>query len=74
MTKIARVVLRKAKTYNLRGKKYYKDVHQIVKGEDVDEFINNGYFYCKLLKAKKPETKIEESEAQKTKKKKLVKN
>ena len=47
---VARVTLRKAKTYNLGGKRWIKDVPQLVRGEEaVQEFQNNGYFRVHIL-------------------------
>lgn len=55
---VARVTLRKAKTYNLGGKRWIKDVPQLVRGEEaVKEFENNGYFRVHILRDGSSEAK-----------------
>ena len=54
----AKVILRGAKTYNLGGMRWIKDVPKIVHGEDkVKEFKENGYFYVVMLKSKSDKKK-----------------
>ena len=71
----AKVVLRGAKTYTLRGKRWIKDVPQIVTDEGMlSELKSNGYFHVAILSqssktAKKVEEKVEDSPEDKLKKK-----
>ena len=54
---VARVVLRKAMTYSLGGKRWIKDVPGIVKGESKIEVMKaNGYFHVHVLKTGKPKS------------------
>ena len=46
----ARVILKQAQTYSLGGRRFIKDVPQIVTGDEVDQFKNNGYFHVTMLK------------------------
>ena len=46
----AKVILRKARTYNLGGKRWIKDVPGIVHGDAVKQYKENGYFYVAMLK------------------------
>lgn len=58
----ARVVLRGARTYQLAGRRFIKDVPQLVVGDDlVETFMLNGYFHV---------TELEPQVAKKKKKKK----
>lgn len=48
--KTAKVILRKALTYTVNKVKFKKDEIKIVKGEIVDQLLNNSYFSVTLLK------------------------
>ena len=46
----ARVVLRKARTYQLGGRRWIKDVPGIVKGEElIKQYQENAYFHVSVL-------------------------
>ena len=50
---LARVVLKKAKTYSLGGKRYIKDVPVRIEGEDqIRSFQENAYFSVTVLEGK----------------------
>lgn len=70
----AKVVLTGAKSYKLAGKTFKQNVSEIVKGNDVEEFINNGYFRCRELepvekKVKKKKKKSSDDDSSSKKKK-----
>ncbi len=79
----ARVVLRKAKTYQLGGKRWIKDVPMVVRGEEnVAMYKSNGYFHVTMIKdksesseksAKKKKSKKSKSGSKSKKKAKLKK-
>ena len=67
---VARVVLKKAKTYSLGGRRFIKDVPQTIKGEEnIVEYQNNAYFHVAILdgKAKKKQAKKPASSKPKSK-------
>jgi hypothetical protein len=58
---IARVTLKKAKTYTLGDRRWILDVPQIVRGEeDVLKYESNGHFHVKRLKGE-PQPSVEET-------------
>lgn len=59
----ARIVLKKAKTYTLRGRHWIENVPQTIKGEtEVEQYQANGYFHVTVLKHKaKPKMKVKAS-------------
>ena len=60
---VARVVLRKARTYLAGGVRWIKDVPKIVKGADnIALYQTNGYFHVDVLETKtdKPNKKNKE--------------
>lgn len=77
----ARVILKECRTYThpASGKKFIKDVPQIVRGEEVQEYINNGFFKVTELESKtvkvkkKKNTQDDESEETASKPKKKLK-
>lgn len=47
---VARIVLKKSKTYSLGGRRWIKDVPQTIRGEEnILSFKQNGYFHVTLL-------------------------
>lgn len=55
---VARVVLKKSKTYTLGGKRWIKDVPQPVRGEEnILAFQQNGYFHVTILSKDKDKAK-----------------
>lgn len=49
---IARVILKEARSYRQGGRRFIKDVPQTIKGEEVTQYQNNGYFSVTILKGK----------------------
>jgi hypothetical protein len=57
---VARVVLRDAKTYTIRGRRWIKDVPGVVKGSSViQSYQENGHFHVTVLKTGTAEPKEE---------------
>lgn len=62
---VARVVLREAKTYNISGRRWIKDVPGVVRGsEAIQTYQDNGYFHVTVLKSGTKEA-VEEPAAEK---------
>lgn len=47
----ARVVLKGSRTYSLGGRRFIKDVPQIIQGDDVASYKENGFFHVTMLKS-----------------------
>jgi len=56
---VARVILKKCRTYRVGDRRFIKDVPQVIKGDEVDEYKDNGYFHVVMMKAK-PADKVAE--------------
>ena len=53
----AKVILRGARTYNLGGKRWIKDVPNIIHDDAIKQYKENGYFYVVILKSNGPKKK-----------------
>lgn len=49
---VARVILKEARSYRQGGRRFIKDVPQIIRGDEVKQFVDNGYFTVSILKGK----------------------
>lgn len=47
---VARVILKGAKSYRLGGRRFIKDVPQVIKGDEVTQYLENGFFHVAMLK------------------------
>ncbi len=64
---LARVVLKKAKTYTLGGRRWIKDVPGRVEGEDqVKAYQENGYFSVTVLEGSKKKKKKKKGSGKKS--------
>lgn len=67
----ARVVLKKSKTYNLRGRRWIKDLPQMVKTEaELEQYMSNGFFHVTVLNRKTKSVDSKSRSSRKTTKKK----
>ena len=76
MIRRAKVTLKGCRSYKLNGKKWKKDMADIVKGNKIDDFKNNGFFHVRELEPvekKKKKKKDSESSSKKKSSKKLRK-
>lgn len=49
---VARVILKEARSYRHGGRRFIKDVPQTIKGDEVKEYLHNGFFSVTVLKGK----------------------
>lgn len=47
---VARVILKKAQSYKIGGRRWLKDVPHTLKGSELAEYVNNGYFSVTFIK------------------------
>jgi len=69
----AKVVLKGAKSYKLAGKSFKQNVPAVVKGSDVDEFMNNSFFKCREIEPVEKEVKKKKKSSDSSSKKKKKK-
>lgn len=60
---VARVILKEARSYRQGGRRFIKDVPQTIKGDDVRQYLDNGYFHVSILKGKEELTPSVSSKA-----------
>lgn len=47
---VARVILKGARSYRVGDRRFIKDVPQVIKGAEVAQYEQNGYFHVAVLK------------------------